>query len=67
MKVYVGDIFLGTVVTNRSLTVAEAMYALGYDIMDPDDLQFGYQLCIPGFYMDDHGHFCFDEEVVSFG
>ena len=56
---------IGVVATNRSLTVTEAMYSLGYDITNPADLQKGYENCVEGFYIDDNGEYQFDIEAAS--
>lgn len=65
MKIKVNGIVIGEVATNRSLTIAEAMYALGYDISDPDDLKEGYERGIEGFYIDDNLDYAFDIDAVK--
>ena len=37
MIIKVNGIEIGTVCTNRSLTIEEAMYSIGYDITDEED------------------------------
>ena len=55
---------IGHVITNRSLTIQEAMYAIGYDIEDENDCQEGYNNDVEGFYLDDDGHYYFDTEAA---
>ena len=62
MKVIVNGKVIGEVTTNRSLTISEAMYALGYDINDSEDCEKGYKNDVEGFYLDDCGNYCFDDE-----
>ena len=65
MKIVVNDCVIGYVATNRSLTIKEAMYALGYDIDDQADCHKGYDRCIEGFYLDDDGFYHFDESIAE--
>lgn len=65
MTIKVNGIEIGTVTTNRSLTIEEAMYALGYDITDEADCKSGYDNGIEGFYLDDDGNYCFDREATE--
>lgn len=64
VKVVINGETAGTIRTNRSLTVSEAMWALGYDINDSTDIKRGYNEGIPGFYLDDCGNYQFDEEAA---
>lgn len=50
------------VITNRSISVQEFMYALGYDINDPEDLKYGVENLVAGFYRDDNGDCQFDSD-----
>ena len=65
MKVKVNGIEIGTVLTNRSLTIEEAMYALGYDINDQEDCEAGYRNDVEGFYLDDCVNYYFDVESAE--
>lgn len=65
MKILVNGEEIGTITTNRSLTIEEAMYAFGFDITDPEDCERGYENKIPGFYLDDEGGYCFDIEATE--
>lgn len=65
VKVVINGETAGTIRTNRSLTVSEAMWALGYDINDSTDIERGYNDGIPGFYLDDCGNYQFDEEAAQ--
>ena len=57
MNIKVNGIKIGTITTNRSLTIEEAMDALGYDITDEADCKSGYDNGIEGFYLDDDGNY----------
>lgn len=65
VKVNVNGITIGEVRTNRSLTIEEAMYALGYDINVQDDCRKAYENEVEGFYLDDCGNYCFDYEAAE--
>lgn len=65
MKITVNGIVIATITTNRSLTLAEAMYAAGWDINDEADCEKGYNDGIEGFYRDDDGVCCFDFEAAK--
>lgn len=65
MTVKVNGIEIGRVCTNRSLTITEAMYALGYDINNSDDCYEGYINDVEGFYLDNCGNYCFDVEAAE--
>ena len=65
VKITVNGDLLGTVRTNRSLTVTEALWALGYDLNDAADIERGYNNDIPGFYLDDCGNYQFDIDAVK--
>lgn len=64
MKITVNGHPIFDVLTNRSLTIAEAMYVCGYDITDADDCKKGYERGIEGFYLDDCGFYDFDIEAA---
>ena len=55
----IGDIICGTI------SIEQAMYALGYDVKDDEDCKRGYDDGIECFYLDDDGHYCFDSETVE--
>ena len=65
MTIKVNGVEIGRVITNRSLTIQEAMYAIGYDITDPADCERGYANDVEGFYLDDCLMFCFDTEAAE--
>ena len=65
MIIKVNGIEIGRVTTNRSLTIEEAMYALGYNIKDSADCESGYKSGVEGFYLDDNGNYSFDVEAVT--
>ena len=65
MKITVNGELLGTVLTNRSLTIEEALWTLGYDLNDAADMERGYNNDVPGFYLDDCGNYQFDIDAVK--
>lgn len=65
MTIKVNGVTIGTITTNRSLTIGEAMYALGYDITDNNDCETGYNNGVEGFYLDDCGNYCFDSDAAE--
>jgi hypothetical protein len=65
MNIKVNGIEIGTITTNRSLTIEEAMYSLGYDITNQEDCRKGYENEVEGFYLDDCGNYCFDYEAAE--
>lgn len=65
MTIKVNGIEIGTIATNRSLTIEKAMYSFGYDINDQDDCRKGYENEVEGFYLDDCGNYCFDYEAAE--
>ena len=64
MTITINGKAVGHIITNRSLTTSEIMWALGYDITDEQDCKAGYDRDIEGFYLDDDGHYYFDAEAV---
>lgn len=66
MTIKVNGTTIGTFTTNRSMTLEEAMWAIGYDITDQDDCKNGYDNGVEGFYLDDDGNYSFDVEAAEF-
>lgn len=64
MTIKVNGIEIGNVITNRSMTISEAMYCIGYDITDQDDCRIGYENVIEGFCYED-GYYFFDENAAE--
>lgn len=65
MKIAVNGKVIAEVMTNRSLTLAEAMYFAGYDFDSQEDMERGYINNIEGFYLDDEGNYSFDFEAAE--
>ena len=65
MTVKVNGKVIGEVTTNRSLTIDDVMYALGYDINSQEDCEKAYADGVEGFYLDDEGNYYFDEDSVK--
>lgn len=66
MTIKINGKIIGEVVTNRSLTLEEAMWSLGYDITDQKDCKAAYEAGIEGFCMDECGNYFFDVEAAEF-
>ena len=65
MTIKVNGIEIANIITNRSMTLEEAMYSAGYDINDQEDCRKGYENGVEGFYIDDDGIYSFDVEAVE--
>lgn len=66
VKVFWEDEFLGVVLTNRSLTKSGAIWALGYDVNDPDDCEQAYENGFAAAYVDDNGNYQIDTIGINF-
>lgn len=64
MKLYYDGQEIGSINTNMSLTVSEALYAIGYDVDEPEDLQKAFEDMFPAAYIDDMGNYCIDEDNI---
>lgn len=65
MKLVYNGIELADIMTNRSLTIAEALYAYGYDINNPEDMEKAYNDCFPAAYRDDDGNCQIDVDGIE--
>lgn len=65
MKIRVNGIIIAEVITNKSMTIEEAMHAAGWDINDEDDCRKGYKNNVEGFDLDFSGHYYFDTEAAE--
>lgn len=65
MTVYYNGKEIGNIITNRSLTMKEVMWALGYDLDDPADLEKAYNDGFPPAYIDDNGEYQIDTEACG--
>lgn len=62
MTLYFNGNEIGTVITNHSMTIEEAIYALGYDVNSPEDCEKAYNDGFEPAYIDDNGEYCIDTE-----
>lgn len=62
MKVLFNGNEIGSVITNRNITIEEAIYALGYDVNDADDCEKAYNHGFAPAYLDDCGNYHIDTE-----
>lgn len=65
MKIRFNGQEIGEVATNRNLTVEEALYSVGFDVEDPEDLETAYKAGFPAAYIDDDGNYAIDTENIS--
>lgn len=56
---------IGYIITNRSMTVEEALYCLGYDVSNQDDCRKAYENDFPGAYLGDCGFYYIDTENMA--
>lgn len=56
---------VGEVLTNRSMTLQEAMYALGYDVNSQEDLETARNNGCEWAYLDDCGYYQWDFENME--
>lgn len=56
---------LGTIRTNRSITVEEALWCLGYDVNSEEDRKAAYDNCFLPAYIDDDGNYSIDTENID--
>lgn len=66
VRIYWEDEYLGEVLTNGSLSKAGAIYALGYDVNDPDDCEQAYNNGFAAAYVDDNGDYQIDTNGINF-
>lgn len=65
MTIKVNGVKIAEIITNRSMTIEEAMYFAGYDLAEQEDLKRGYENDVEGFYIDDMGNYSFDVEAAE--
>lgn len=65
MTLYYNGTEIGHVTTNRSLTIEEALYSIGYDIKNEEDLKKAYEDKFPAAYIDDEGFYQIDIENIK--
>lgn len=65
MNIKYNNEVVGTVITNHSMTIEEALYAIGYDINDATDLQKAYDDGFAAAYVDDEGNAQIDIDALE--
>ena len=63
MTVFYNEKEIGNIVTNRSMTIKEALWSLGYDIEEPADCEKAYKDGFAPAYIDDNGEYQIDIEA----
>lgn len=63
--IYLGTEGLGEIVSNRSLTVAEAIYSLGYDVNSAEDCKKAYRDEFAAAYIADDATYQIDTENIE--
>ena len=66
VRIFWEDEYLGDVLTNGSLSKTGAIYALGYDVNDPDDCEQAYNNGFAAAYVDDNGNYQIDTIGINF-
>ena len=56
---------IGTIRTNRSITVEEVLWCLGYDVNSEEDCKAAYYNYFLPAYKDDNGNYSIDTENIS--
>lgn len=66
MKITFNGEEVGRVLTDRTLTLEEAIYyGLGIDVNSQEDCEKAYNDCKPYAYLDDCGNYCIDLENMD--
>ena len=66
VRIFWEDKYLGEVLTNGSLSKTGAIYALGYDVNDPNDCEQAYNNGFAAAYVDDNGDYQIDTIGINF-
>ena len=66
VRIFWEDEYLGEVLTNGSLSKTGAIYALGYDVNNPDDCEQAYNNGFAAAYVDDNGDYQIDTIGINF-
>ncbi len=56
---------VGQITTNRSLTVEEALWSLGYDVHDQVDMEQAYRDGFPAAYVNNDGEYAIDVDGIE--
>lgn len=62
MKVMFNGREIGSIITNRSMTIEEVIYALGYDVRDAEDCEKAYNDGFDPAYLDECGNYLIDTD-----
>lgn len=65
MKLMYNGNKIGTIFTNRSLTIDEALYAIGIDTSEQADIDRAYDDGAEYTYRDDNGDICIDYDGLE--
>ena len=66
MKLYYKGEVIGEVIANHTMTTKEALWCLGYDLDDREDLEKAYKDGFAPAYIDDMGEYCIDVDNIEF-
>lgn len=65
MRLLYDNIEIGSVMTTKSLDIAETLEIIGYDVKNEDDLKKAYEDKFPAAYQDDNGFYHIDVENIK--
>lgn len=65
MKILFNGKEIAPVITNRSMTIEEALFVIGYDVNNPEDCEKAYSDGFPAAYLDDCGNYGIDVDALA--
>lgn len=65
MKILFNGKEIASVITNRSITIEEALFVIGYDVHSPEDCEKAYSDGFPAAYLDDCGNCAIDVDALE--
>ena len=66
MKLFYNGKVIGEITTNHRMTTKEALWCLGYDLDDKEDLKKAYKDGFEPSYIDDDNQYCIDVDGIEF-
>lgn len=66
MKLFYNGKVIGEITTNHRMTTKEALWCLGYDLDDKEDLKKTYEDGFEPSYIDDDNQYCIDVDGIEF-
>lgn len=66
MKLFYNGEVIGEVTSNHTMTTKEALWCLGYDLDDKEDLKKAYEDGFAPAFIDDNHEYCIDVDNIEF-